>query len=50
MTILSLVFFLPATATSLIQSAMQDYHSNTCLRFVPRTTQRNYIKLFAGQG
>jgi len=36
--------------TNLIQSAMQDYHLNTCLRFKPRTTERNYIKLFSGQG
>nr|QJD38955.1 astacin-like metalloprotease [Hasarius adansoni] len=42
--------FTLSSSTGLIQSAMQDYHSNTCLRFVPRTNERNYIKLFSGQG
>jgi len=39
-----------ANQRALILSAMQDYHSNTCVRFVPRTTQTNYIKVFSGQG
>ncbi|GIY43511.1 astacin-like metalloprotease toxin 1 [Caerostris darwini] len=37
-------------STALIQSAMNDYHINTCVRFVPRTNERNYIKIFSGQG
>ncbi|XP_035205449.1 astacin-like metalloprotease toxin 1, partial [Stegodyphus dumicola] len=36
--------------TDLIKSAMKNYHDFTCLKFVPRTNQRNYIKLFFGQG
>jgi len=28
-----------------IASAMQDYHKKTCLRFVPRKTQSDYLKI-----
>jgi len=38
------------TSQALIRSSMDDYHTKTCLKFVPRTTERNYIKLFKGQG
>ncbi|GIX77053.1 astacin-like metalloprotease toxin 1 [Caerostris darwini] len=33
-----------------ITQAFNNYHSTTCVRFVPRTNQPDYIKLFAGQG
>ncbi|XP_015919212.1 astacin-like metalloprotease toxin 5 [Parasteatoda tepidariorum] len=36
--------------TKQIQKAMENYHDNTCVRFVPRTTEANYIRIFAGQG
>ncbi|XP_003743915.1 astacin-like metalloprotease toxin 5 [Galendromus occidentalis] len=37
--------------SSMIQSAMQQYHQKTCIRFVPYDgTQRNYVKIFNGQG
>ncbi|XP_042907409.1 astacin-like metalloprotease toxin 5 [Parasteatoda tepidariorum] len=39
-----------ATQQALILSAMNNYHIYTCLRFKPRTTERNYIKIFSGQG
>ncbi|GIY31335.1 zinc metalloproteinase nas-13 [Caerostris darwini] len=39
-----------AGQTNLIQQAMQDYHSKTCLRFVPRTYEMNYLRIFPGQG
>lgn len=29
---------------------MQHYHANTCVRFIPRTNQYNYVKIFAGEG
>ncbi|GFX32814.1 astacin-like metalloprotease toxin 1 [Trichonephila clavipes] len=33
-----------------IVQAFNNYHSTTCVRFIPRTNQPDYIKLFAGQG
>ncbi|XP_015920499.1 astacin-like metalloprotease toxin 5 [Parasteatoda tepidariorum] len=35
---------------ALIMRAMDNYHNNTCVRFVPRTDERNYVILFSGQG
>ncbi|XP_071037837.1 astacin-like metalloprotease toxin 5 [Parasteatoda tepidariorum] len=34
----------------LIMKAMNNYHNNTCVRFVPRTDERNYIILYLGKG
>ncbi|GFS53408.1 astacin-like metalloprotease toxin 1 [Nephila pilipes] len=36
--------------TGLILSAMEDYHTKTCIRFVERKFETNYIRIFAGQG
>ncbi|KFM80684.1 Astacin-like metalloprotease toxin, partial [Stegodyphus mimosarum] len=36
--------------TSVILKGMQDYHDHTCVRFVPRTDQQDYIRIFRGQG
>ncbi|XP_068697308.1 uncharacterized protein [Montipora foliosa] len=33
-----------------IKDAIMDYHSFTCLKFVPRTTQKNYIRFTVGGG
>ncbi|GBM78201.1 Astacin-like metalloprotease toxin 1 [Araneus ventricosus] len=33
-----------------ITQAFNNYHSTTCVRFVPRTNQPDYIRLFVGQG
>ncbi|KAF8773281.1 Astacin-like metalloprotease toxin 1 [Argiope bruennichi] len=33
-----------------ITQAFNNYHSTTCVRFIPRTNQPDYIRLFAGQG
>ncbi|OXA47834.1 Zinc metalloproteinase nas-15 [Folsomia candida] len=31
--------------------SFQEYHAKTCIRFVPKqSSQRNYIRIFAGQG
>ncbi|XP_054710044.1 astacin-like metalloprotease toxin 5 [Uloborus diversus] len=35
---------------NLIKQGMQQYHDHTCVRFVPRSNQRNYVRIFYGQG
>jgi len=39
-----------ATERAVIARAMAEYHSTTCLRFIPRTTHRNYIHILRGSG
>lgn len=34
----------------LIQQSIRDYHTKTCIRFIPRSNQRNYIRIFPGAG
>lgn len=31
-----------------IYSAMKEWEEKTCIRFVPRTTQKNYVEFFSG--
>lgn len=33
-----------------IYSAMKEWEEKTCIRFVPRTTQKNYVEFFSGDG
>ncbi|XP_035677241.1 zinc metalloproteinase nas-4-like [Branchiostoma floridae] len=33
-----------------IRQAMYEYHARTCIRFVQRTTERNYIYIHKGEG
>ncbi|XP_071502855.1 zinc metalloproteinase nas-6-like [Diadema antillarum] len=33
-----------------IQTAIQRYHDTTCIRFVQRTNQRDYVEVFPGNG
>ena len=33
-----------------INSAMKEWEEKTCIRFVPRTTQKDYVEFFAGDG
>ncbi|GBM47852.1 Astacin-like metalloprotease toxin 1 [Araneus ventricosus] len=35
---------------NMFNGAFQNYHQYTCVRFVPRTNERDYIYIFAGQG
>ncbi|XP_054712973.1 astacin-like metalloprotease toxin 5 [Uloborus diversus] len=39
-----------SSSSNLIRQSMEAYHQTTCVKFVPRTNQRNYIKIFSGQG
>ncbi|PRD30781.1 UNVERIFIED_CONTAM: Astacin [Trichonephila clavipes] len=33
-----------------ILNAIKNYHDHTCVRFVPKTDQSDYVKIFFGQG
>ncbi|XP_021002970.2 astacin-like metalloprotease toxin 5 [Parasteatoda tepidariorum] len=39
-----------SNAQNVINQGFNDYHRNTCVRFVPRSNEQNYIKIFSGQG
>ncbi|XP_003744694.1 astacin-like metalloprotease toxin 5 [Galendromus occidentalis] len=46
-------YVIDATAeadSKILRQAMEDYHENTCIRFVPRTNENDYIRIFKGQG
>ncbi|GIY10626.1 astacin-like metalloprotease toxin 1 [Caerostris darwini] len=36
--------------SAVILEGMKNYHDHTCVRFVPRTTEKDYVKIFLGQG
>lgn len=38
------------SSRTLIQSAIDNFQGNTCIKFVPRTNQANYIHIVAGSG
>ena len=35
---------------SVIAKAMKNYHDKTCIRFIPRTSERGYINIMKGSG
>jgi hypothetical protein len=41
---------LSVAARDAIAQAMKDFHENTCVRFVPRTTEQGFLNLFTGNG
>lgn len=45
-----LYYLLADRARSAIQSAISAYTQQTCIRFVPRTNERDYARFFAGNG
>ncbi|XP_034088645.1 low choriolytic enzyme-like isoform X1 [Gymnodraco acuticeps] len=38
------------TERSTIRRALVTFHASTCIRFVPKTTQRDYLDFFSGSG
>lgn len=40
--------FADAYQMSLIEAAMAEYHQKTCIRFVPRTHQNDYVSIVSG--
>lgn len=40
--------FADAYQMSLIEQAIQEYHRRTCIRFVPRSNQQDYISIVSG--
>ncbi|RCG33221.1 hypothetical protein DQ384_01960 [Sphaerisporangium album] len=41
---------LPAAARTAVEEAMKDFHTRTCVRFVPRTTEESYLNIVQGNG
>jgi len=37
-------------ARAVITGAINEFHKNTCLRFIPRTTEREYLRFQEGKG
>ena len=44
------VYIAATNDRSVIARAMLEYHNKTCIRFVPRTNQRDYIHIMPGSG
>ena len=42
--------FKGSSARSVINAAIAEYERNTCINFVPRTTQRDYVYFIRGSG
>lgn len=41
---------LTSSARQAIQQAINDYATQTCVRFVQRTNERDYVRFFRGSG
>ena len=39
-----------SSARSAINTAIGEYHARTCIRFVPRRNEANYVRFFSGRG
>ncbi|GBM40203.1 Astacin-like metalloprotease toxin 1 [Araneus ventricosus] len=42
--------YFTSTATEALKAGMEHISSKTCIKFVPRTNERDYIKVFFGSG
>ena len=41
---------LDSAARQVIQQAINEYANSTCVRFVPRNSERDYVRFFSGSG
>lgn len=41
---------LPSQARAALQQAIAEFNAKTCIRFVPLSTERNFVTVFNGQG
>lgn len=40
----------PESTKQIIQKALREYTVRTCVKFVPRTIQENYVEFIVGEG
>ncbi len=45
-----LIPFLDSQRRQVVQQAINEYNKYTCIRFVPRTNEKNYVKFIIGGG
>ena len=43
-------FLLDAQGRAAIEAARREFAAKTCIRLVPRTNQRDYVRVIAGGG
>lgn len=47
---INIVIIIDSAAVNAIRSAIKDYETNTCIRFVQRTSQSDYIQFLKDRG
>ena len=48
--VISLSFFFSSEGRKVVEEAMKEFESKTCLRFTPRSSERDYIHIYSGSG